>query len=73
MEIEKLKSQAFDLLRQKEILLKRLANQKDNPKMKNKNKNKKKFNGSWGWVIFWAIIFWPVAIVYFFMNYGEEK
>ena len=29
----------------------------------------KKFHGSVGWLIFWIIMCWPVAIFYYFFNY----
>lgn len=32
-----------------------------------------KFKGSWGWMIFWIFVFWPIAIVYYFMKKRPVK
>lgn len=32
---------------------------------------RREFQGSWGVVILWLILFFPIAIIYFFMNYKE--
>jgi len=26
---------------------------------------------SWGWVIFWLIMFWPAVFIYLFIKYGD--
>lgn len=28
---------------------------------------------SWGWLIFWIIVFWPAAIVYIIIKSKEKK
>jgi hypothetical protein len=33
--------------------------------------NKK--NLSWGWIIFWIIIFWPVGIFFLFKKLNDDK
>ncbi len=38
-----------------------------------KDNHKRRFTGSWGWIIFWIFVFWPIAIVYFFLNYKEMR
>lgn len=35
-------------------------------------KNRKHFVGSVGWLIFWIIVFLPIAIVYYFTNYEKR-
>jgi hypothetical protein len=32
-----------------------------------------KFNGSKGWLWFWIIMFFPIAIAYYFMKSGPVK
>lgn len=28
---------------------------------------------SWGWLIFWIIVFFPIAIIYILIKYGDKK
>ena len=28
---------------------------------------------SWGWLIFWIIVFFPIAIIYILIKMGERK
>jgi len=28
---------------------------------------------SWGWLIFWIIVAYPIAIVYLLIKYGDKK
>jgi hypothetical protein len=35
-------------------------------------KVEKEFTGSWGVFFLWLLLFFPVAIIYFFMNYRDK-
>lgn len=30
-------------------------------------------HGSWGWFVFWVIVFWPIAIYYYFAHLHTPK
>ena len=31
------------------------------------------FQGSWFWLIFWTIIFWPIGLIYAIVSFGEDE
>lgn len=38
---------------------------------KNKYRMIRVFEGSYGWLIFWILVFWPIAIYYFLIRIEE--
>lgn len=37
-----------------------------------KTVTKRKFVGSWGVIVLWVILCWPIAIIYYFMRSETE-